>query len=174
MYSQFCLHRKSGTHHYQWSRDYIRNLRFISAAVKWLLDARIHYALPMTKRKWCLHTFLGVLLHNTDKPQPMALHAYCHGVPAERVVSRINPRTEITINILNVQFIALLNLFIRFIKFNKQWNSTTKHYGLFCNTITSLQNVTCHNQQHKIFLEILMTTLFQNNTPNTCCFLHTF
>lgn len=80
-------------------------------------------------------TFLGVIIHSTDKPQPTALHAYCHGVPAERVVSRINPRTEITMDILDVQFIALISLFIRFTKFNEQWNFTTKHYGLFCNTL---------------------------------------
>lgn len=59
-------------------------------------------------------TFLGVLIHSTGKPQPKALHAYCHGVPPEYIVSRINPRTKVTTDILDVQFTAWINLCIRF------------------------------------------------------------
>lgn len=141
----------------------------------WCPDTLCHFQ-QQSERENGACTFLGVLIHSTDKPQPMALHAYCHGVPAERVVSRINPRTEITMDILNVQFIALINLFIRFIKFNKQWNFTTKHYGLFCNTIISLGNVTCHNQQRKIL--ILRNSddyvISKQYTKYMLSFLHTF
>lgn len=66
-----------------------------------------------SKSKCCLHSLRS---SNPLHWQTAANGTACElpWVPAERVLSRINPRTKITMDISEVQFTALINLCIRF------------------------------------------------------------